>query len=101
MAPRLELQEKLVEILGSENVYFQPPASVQMKYPCIVYTRDFVLTDWSDDKPYLHRVRYLVTVIDRNPDSIIPDKVSDLPMCVYDRFYTADNLNHNVFKLFF
>lgn len=101
MAPRLELQEKLVALLESDNVYFQPPASVQMKYPCIVYTRDFVLTTWANDKPYNREVRYLVTVIDRNPDSVIPDKVGALPKCVFDRFYTADNLNHNVFKLFF
>jgi hypothetical protein len=101
MAPRLELQQKLVEILDSDNVYFQPPASVQMKYPCIVYSREYMLSEWADGQPYKRGNRYLVTVIDRNPDSLIPDKVAALPMCVYDRFYTADNLNHNVFKLFF
>lgn len=101
MAPRLELQQKLVALLESDNVYFQPPPNVQMKYPCIVYARDFVLTTWADNDPYSHEVRYLVTVIDRNPDSDIPRKVSDLRKCVFDRFYTADGLNHNVFKLFF
>jgi hypothetical protein len=60
-----------------------------------------MLSEWADGQPYKRGNRYLVTVIDRNPDSLIPDKVAALPMCVYDRFYTADNLNHNVFKLFF
>lgn len=101
MAQRLELQALFVEILGSENVYFQPPPNVKMEYPCIVYTKDFILTDWADDKPYLKGTRYLVTVMDRDPDTLIPDKISDLERCVYDRFYTADNLNHHVFKLFF
>jgi len=101
MAQRLELQALLMEILGTEHVYFQPPPSVQMEYPCIVYQRDYLLTNYADDKPYKLRKRYLVTIIDRNPDSDIPDKVAELPLCVFDRFYTADNLNHDVFKLFF
>ena len=101
MAQRLELQAILTEILQTDQVYFQPPPTISMKYPCIVYQRDYELTNFADDKPYKRKKRYLVTVIDRNPDSEIPDKIADLPMCVYDRFYTADNLNHDVFKLFF
>ena len=34
---RNDLQKLLVEVLGSKNVYFQPPESVKMKYPAIVY----------------------------------------------------------------
>lgn len=101
MAPRLELQAILKEILKTDRVYFQPPPTVQMDYPCIVYRRDYELTRYADDKPYLHKRRYQVTVIDRNPDSGLIEKVAELPLCAYDRFYTADNLNHDVFKLFF
>ena len=101
MAQRLELQAILTEILQTDQVYFQPPPSVHLEYPCIVYNRDYELTQFADDKPYARKKRYQVTVIDRNPDSGIPDKVAELPLCVYDRFYTADNLNHDVFKLFF
>lgn len=101
MAPRLELQAIFTDILETDNVYFQPPPSVQMIYPCIVYARDYELANYADDKPYTHRKRYQVTIIDRNPDSDIPAKVAALPLCVYDRFFTADNLNHDVYKLFF
>lgn len=101
MAHRLELQELLVSVSGIDNVYFQPPPTVQMVYPCIVYRRDYELTNHADDLPYKQMKRYIVTVIDRDPDSAIPDKISGLPLCVYDRFYTADNLNHDVYKLFF
>jgi hypothetical protein len=101
MALRLELQLLFRGLLGSDNVYFQPPPTVQMEYPCILYRRDYELTNHADDIPYLRRKRYLVTVIDRNPDSDIPDRVAALPLCTYDRFYTADNLNHDVYKLFF
>lgn len=101
MAQRLDLQALLVDILGSNHVYFQAPPSVKMVYPCIVYKRDYSQTIYADNNPYHNRKRYLVTVIDRDPDSPIPDKVAKLPLCVFDRFYTADQLNHDVFKLFF
>jgi len=101
MAPRLDLHAILLTILGSDNVYYQQPPSVQMKYPCIIYKRDDETTIFADNFPYMRTRRYQVTIIDRDPDSEIPDKVSELPSCVYDRFYTADNLNHDVYKLFF
>jgi len=96
---RSQLHELLLDI--TDNVYFQPPANVQMQYPCIVYHRDFAETEFADNNPYSYTKRYMVMVIDRNPDSAIPDKVANLPMCTFDRFYTADNLNHDVFKIFF
>ena len=101
MGQRPSLQDLLVSLLGSPNVYFQPPPTIQMEYPCIVYKRDFIQIEYADDNPYMSKKRYLVTVIDRNPDSEIPDKIASLQYAVYDRFYTADNLNHDVFKLFF
>ena len=101
MAQRLELHSLLIDILGSKHVYFQPPPTVKMSYPCIVYQRDFIDTKFADNKPYSLVRRYSITVIDSNPDSVIPDAISKLPRCSYDRFYTADNLNHDVFKLFF
>lgn len=101
MGTRLGLQQTLIGLLGSNNVYFQPPPSIQMNYPCIIYRRDYAETIFSDNKPYFLQTRYLVTVVDKNPDSLIPDKVAKLPMCLFDRFYTADNLNHTAYKLFY
>jgi hypothetical protein len=99
--PRSELQDILEGVLGSTNVYFQPPPSLAMVYPCIVYKRDLSKTEFADNAPYSHTLRYQVTVIDRDPDSFIPTKVAALPMCLFNRFYTADGLNHDVFNLFF
>lgn len=102
MSRRLDLHALLVGILGNEKrVYFQPPPSVKMTYPCIVYSRDFATTVFAGDKPYLHTRRYQVIIIDQDPDSLIPAKIAALPLCVFDRFYTTENLNHDVFKLFF
>ena len=101
MALRLQLQSLLEEALGSRSVYFQPPANVQMQYPCIIYKRESVDTKFAGNNPYLHTKQYQVTIIDRNPDSAIPDKVAALPMCTHNRFFTADNLNHDVFNIYF
>lgn len=101
MAPRSELQTLLSEILGTDNVYFQPPTNIVLKYPCIVYKRDLSETKFADNLPYSNMTRYQVTVIDENPDSAIPTKVAALPLCLFVRFYTADNLNHDVFNIFF
>lgn len=99
MAPRLELHELLESL--SEHVYFQPPTNIKVEYPCIVYKRDFAETKFADNVPYNHKLRYMVTVIDRDPDSDIPGKVAALPMSIYNRFFTADGLNHDVYNVFF
>lgn len=101
MAQRLELQAVLVQLLGTTQVYFQPPPTVKMEYPCIVYNREYVDIAHADNNPYKHKKRYQVTVIDRDPDGDISDRVAELPMCSYDRFFTAEGLNHDVFRLFF
>lgn len=101
MGQRLDLQELLTEILESNYVYFQPPNNAQIQYPCIVYNRELITTVWAENQPYSLANRYLVTVIDRDPDSEIPDRVARLPKCRHDRFFIADNLNHHVFRLFF
>lgn len=99
MAPRLQLHDILLSFVP--NVYFQPPTNVKLKYPCIVYHRDFAVTEFADDIPYMHELRYLVTVIDRDPDSDIPGKVAALPKSLFNRFFTSDDLNHDVYRVFF
>jgi hypothetical protein len=101
MAPRLDLHNILVGILGSPYAYFQPPPSVFMEYPAIRYSLDDMDTTHANNKPYINTKRYQVTVIDPNVDSELPGKVAELPSCTFDRFYTADNLNHYVFNIFF
>jgi len=106
MGSRLDLQVKFQSIIGvrsdgNPNVYFQPPETVKMYYPCIVYSRNSANTQFADDNPYVHKIRYQVMVIDKDPDSVIPGKIAQLPMCLFDRYYTADNLNHDVYNLYY
>lgn len=105
---RSQLQTLLENLLATDDepdktieAYFQPPENVKMSYPCIVYKKDDVQTRFAGNAPYRVTKRWQVTVIDRDPDSEIPDKVAALPLCKFDRSFTVDGLNHDVFILFF
>lgn len=101
MGTRIELHYKLVEILGTSSVYFQPPETIKMEYPCFVYTIDTGDSVFADNSPYHFTKRYQITYISQDPDSDdIFDEVIMLPMCTYDRRYTADNLYHDVFRIY-
>lgn len=98
---RLDLHSKLVGVLGSNQVYFQPPATVQMKYPCIIYKRNDQSDFFSNAGVYLNMKRYSVTVVDKNPDSKIPDKLITLRYCSFSTHFSVDGLNHDVYTLYF
>ena len=101
VADRLSLQTELETILGSSNIYFQPPTSIRMKYPAIVYFRKEIENVFADDAVYNQHDSYTVVIIDKNPDSEIVRDVLKLPMCRYDRHYVSDNLNHDVCVLYY
>ena len=99
MASRLQLQTELEELLGSKNVYYQPPASVRMKYPAIVYSLSNMNNIPANNGPYLVDKTYELILIDKNPDSVFLDKLIQSPFCRFSRQYTSDNLNHFVFNV--
>jgi hypothetical protein len=98
---RIGLSKLLREILDSDNVYFQPPESLKMNYPAIVYSRERIDNRFANNNVYKQNRAYKITVIDKNPDSEIVDKISSLPMCTFDRHFTLDNLNHDVFTIYY
>lgn len=101
MERRLQLQNLFRNILKSDNVYFQPPQSRQMNYPCIVYTRDDIEIVKANNHNYLKQVRYTVTLIGADPESEYIDKLLEIPYCSYDRSFKMDNINHDVFSLYY
>lgn len=101
MASRLILHEELCKLLGSKSVYFQPPGS-GMTYPCIKYSLSGIDQDFANNKSYKNVNRYMVTVIDEDPDSTIHKSILEhFEMCSFDRWYAADNLNHYVLTLYY
>lgn len=100
MDRRLELHDRL--LAHCPNVYFQPPESIKLVYPCILYELSDVYTNYGNDRLYQHMKRYSVTVIDRDPDSsIYMDIMLNEQYCNFDRHYTGDGLNHWVLTLFY
>lgn len=98
---RLELHQVLRDILGSDHCYLSPPTGMRLKYPCIIYELAGGSTLFADNIPYFKDKLWIVTVIDPCPDSEIPDRLSELPRCRFDRHFASDNLNNYVFSLIF
>lgn len=98
---REELHAKLIELLGSTNVYYQTPETLKMKYPAIRYSRRDIDTRHADNMKYSKMICYELTVISKSPDHPVIEKLLDLPYCSYDRHYAVDNLNHDTFTLYY
>lgn len=101
MGTRLDLQSQFEEILGSKNVYFQPPESIKLKYPCIIYSLADIYTRNADDLHYSMQKVYNVSVISRDPDNDIALSILNLPKVRFDRRYVADNLYHDILTLYY
>lgn len=101
MVSRLNLQKELEEILGNRNVYFQPPETIKLQYPCIIYNLDKIVNTNADNIAYSKNRRYQITLIHKDPDNDVIDKLTNLQTCSMDRVYNASNLYHYVFTLFY
>lgn len=101
MADRLELHSVLQELLGSSNVYYQPPESIKMQYDAIRYSKKTIDSKYANDRKYSMIDCYEVMVISRLPDNPVIKKLLSLPYCSYDRHYVADNLHHDVLTIYY
>lgn len=101
MNRRTELHEKLRELLGSSHVYFQPPESVRLSFPCIVYNLDDFDVKRANNDFYLGRDRYAVTLISKDPDDPRVRELLKWPLCSFSRFFTEDNLNHWTYEIYY
>lgn len=101
MASRLDLQTQLEEILGSRNVYYQPPESIKLSYPCIIYGLDRIDTRDANNRKYKIDKSYQLTLIDEDPDSDLVEPILELPMCRFDRSFSSDGLNHYTFTIYY
>lgn len=101
-ARRLALHARLMTILGSGNVYFQPPNNLKMVFPCIRYERAQGDSKFAGNRLYLYKQKYELTLILQDPDgSGFLEKLLEMPMTTHDRSFAADNLNHDVFTTYF
>lgn len=102
MERRLQLQAELEAVIGSKNVYFQTPPSFQMSYPCFRYELDKIDVRYADNVAYKKKKAYLVTYISYDPDDDLSEEMFDAFQLIhFDRPYTADNLHHFVYKIYY
>lgn len=95
---RVELHNLLKTIVN--NVYYQPPASVKMVYPCIRYSRVPGFERHADNSKYIDRNSYDMVYITRTPDDNAVECLRNIKYCKFNRMYTSDNLYHYTFKIF-
>lgn len=101
MNNRLKLQSELEKLLGNRHVYYQPPESLKIDYPAIIYSKDDINSRYADNTGYRFLTRYTITVIDKKPDNTVIDKLLSIPYCSFDRHYISDNLNHDTLTLYY
>lgn len=101
MSNRLELSTMLRDLLGSDNVYYNPPESKKMEYDAIRYSKKNIRSRFANDAAYFLLNCYEIIVISRKADPEVVDKLLKLPYCSFDRYYAANNLHHNVLTLYY
>jgi hypothetical protein len=96
-------RKKIDDILRGivDNVYYQPPTNIHMKYPCIVYKRNLVRIGFADNIPFNRFKGYIVTFIHKSPDDETNNKLLELQGIRFDRSYSSDNLIHDVYEVNF
>lgn len=99
---RLDLHKELLALFSPNKVYYEPPETVKLTYPCIVYNRDYIKTVKADNRNYVKDNRYQLTVIDRNADNpVIEDILEHFQFASYDRTFVSDGLHHDVISLYY
>jgi hypothetical protein len=94
------LHSKLARFVDFSRIYFQPPASVHLSYPCFVYSmRDYDVRN-ANNKPYIGHAWYDVMYITRDPDDPVIRALSMTPGFNFGRWFAADDLNHYAFTYY-
>ena len=100
MADRIDLQSLLEELLGSKNVYYQPPESVKIQYDAIRYSKKQIAVSHANEGKYSMRDCYELIVIARRPNHSVIKKLPALPYYSYHRHYVPDILFHDVLTIY-
>lgn len=101
MVRRLQLHNLLVAALGSNNVYYQPDENIRMTYPAIVYNLSDIDSRKANNISYTLTDGYLVTHIDRDPDSAVPKKLALFKHADFETKFVKDGLHHTVFNIYY
>ena len=100
---RLKLQQELETLLGSKHVYFQPPESIKLQFPCYIYKYERPDVTRADDTIYNLYDRYQLTYVTKSPvDPLINETLYHFGSLIsQDTSFTKDNLNHYIFSIYY
>lgn len=98
---RVELHHQLEAILGSKNVYYDPPESFKLKYPCIVYSLEGFADSYADNETYRRMRRYTMTYITSKAEDPIAEKLADIRYCTLNRPFVTSDLYHFAYTIFY
>lgn len=96
---RAKLSVILHDILGSDEVHFEPPESIKMKYPAIVYTRKKFDGRRADNIRYLPIDSYEVTYIRKHAEDEVLEKLLQLENTSHSACFKSNDLYHDVFTI--
>lgn len=96
---RLTLHQAFVDALGSSNVYYNPPETLKMEFPAIVYKLDYIEQIHADNKKYIDWTTYKVIVVSSRPDHPVIKKILNWEMTRFSTSYTRNGFYHSVIIL--
>lgn len=85
---------------SEKRVWYQPPATVKLTYPCLIYKLSDMPPTYANNNPYQLEHEYELEVIDRDPNSVLRERIALLSKCRLKRVFEADNLHHYVFNIY-
>lgn len=102
MDRRQKLHNLLKTVTGINNVYYQPPESVKIKYPCVIYSKKSKYTKRADNSVWGIVDRYEVTIVTNKADTDYADKILEhVQRSSYVRRFIANNLYHDTLSIYY
>lgn len=105
---RVDLHRELQNILETygdgnrKDVYFQPPESIRMSYPAIVYELSGLSDNKANNSAYFLGREYSVTYMTNDPDNELVDVFETFfKFCKFSRSFISNGLNHYIFTLYY
>lgn len=99
MYNRGKLDNQLRNIIKNGNVYFQPPESLKINYPCIIYNHLSYPTIYANNETFIRQEAYQIILIDKDPDSKFNEEILKLKFCSFNRRMNVNNLNHYYYNI--
>ena len=99
-----DVRDILYTINNTKNVYYDPPTSIQMKFPCFRFNMNNTDVKFADNFAYLRTKRWTVTYITRDVEDIDPvvkGMLDTFKYCSQETQFKSDNLQHVVFNLYY